>query len=300
MAVFVTGASGFVGSELVRALAARGFGVRCFNGTGHPISGADGGEPSPDRLGDIASIERALSGADTILHLGAAANGFDPPELTRLNHRGTVNLVEAARRQGVKRMVLLSALGANPTKSTPLAYSKWLAEETIKRSGLDFTVLRSSVIVGAGDRLLDPLIRHLRRRPVLPLPGFGRIRIQPVWVGDVVRCLMACLERRDSVGRTYAIGGPEILTYRDLVRRLAKKLGTPRLFLPFPLWGYRRVMNRHHSHSFTIIWECSASGRDSVTPHDAVHQAFHFLPRPLDEVAAVPPFEQGERPRSST
>jgi NADH dehydrogenase len=299
MAVFVTGASGFVGRELVRALLARGFGVRWLNGTGRPVPGANGRASSPGSLGDIASIERALSGADTILHLAAAANGFAPPELTRLNYRGTVNLVEAARRQGVKRVVLLSALGANPTKSTPLAYSKWLAEETIKRSGLDFTVLRSSVIVGAGDRLLDPLIRHLRRRPVLPLPGLGRIRIQPVWVGDVVRCLIACLDRRDSSGRAYAIGGPEVLTYRDLVQRLSKTLGTPRLFLPLPLFCYRRVMSRHHSHSFTMIMECSASGRDSVTPPDAVHQAFHFLPRPLEEVVPALPFRPGERPRSS-
>jgi NADH dehydrogenase len=180
----------------------------------------------------------------------------------------------------------LNFLGANPTKATPLAYSKWLTEETVKRSGLGYTVLRSSVIIGEDDRFLSPLIRCLRHALMLPLPGLGRIRLQPVWVGDVVRCLLQCLEDPHAAGRTYAIGGPEIFTFRDLMRRLLRLLGAPRLLLPSPLWLFRSVFRRDHSHSLTMMAELSASGRDSITDPAAVANSFQFQPRPFDDVLA--------------
>ncbi|HLC42096.1 MAG TPA: NAD-dependent epimerase/dehydratase family protein [Methylomirabilota bacterium] len=287
MTILVTGASGFVGRELVRALAARDYRLRCLNGSTTPAPVHSKTEWVAGNLNDLASIERALSGVECIVHLASTPNGLAPLDLTRVNYGGTVNLIQVARNQGVKRIVLLSVLGANPTKATPLAYSKWLAEETVKRSGLGFTVLRSSVIVGAEDRFLSLLVRRLRRALPLLLPGFGRIKLQPVWVGDVVRCLIACVEDPHAAGRTYAVGGPEILSYRELLRRLAQRCGGRRLIVPAPPRLFQALIRRYRSHAFTMVAELSLSGRDSVTEPAAIEKNFRFEARRFEEV--LPP-----------
>lgn len=284
MAILITGASGYVGRALVHELHGRGAALRCVVGPrAHPLGGA---EVLRWDLGAREGLENLLSGVETVVHLAGASDGFDPAGVTRVNYGSTLNLVEAASEVGVKRFVLVSALGSVPEKSAPHAYSKWLAQETVRKSRLGFTILKSSLLMGRGDRFLTPLLRKVHASSIVPMPGAGRIRLQPVWVGDVVRVLLCCLEDANTAGRSYVLGGPETLTFRELLGRLSGWADRRRALLPLPARAFCRWAARLPSHPIALVGELAGLGRDSVATVDAIPEAFGFAPRGLGEVLA--------------
>lgn len=223
--IFLTGATGFVGRHVLPALLGAPYHVRCLvrrttdmeHLTGCSVYIGDLLQPQP--------WEPAVKGTDTVIHLASIHRG-SPELLHRTNAEGTAQLVAIAERAGVKKFLYLSTLTAAPKPQWPYAHSTWLAEQAIQQSSLDYTILRCSIIVGAGDPFLGGIIKTAQRWPVVPIIGDGRTRFQLLDVQDVVRCVLQIVQQEKRFSRKLlSIGGPEALSYEEIVHSVLAVLG---------------------------------------------------------------------------
>ncbi|HBH25877.1 MAG TPA: complex I NDUFA9 subunit family protein [Rhodospirillaceae bacterium] len=237
--VTVFGASGFLGSAVVGAFARAGWRVKaaCRRPEAgyalRPLGTPGQVEPVPFMAGDRGSTERALAGAQTAvncvgtLHRGLAPLNADLPGL----------IGAAARAAGVERFVHVSALGVQGGPSRYAASKLWGESAAREAFGLDTTVLRPSVIFGPGDRFFALFARLSALFPALPLVGGGGTRFQPVYVGDVAR---AALQALDVPPETYSLGGPEAVTFRQVLERVCTWTGRRRALVPLP-WALAKA-----------------------------------------------------------
>jgi uncharacterized protein YbjT (DUF2867 family) len=238
--ILVTGGTGFVGPKIVHTLRAEDRPVRCL------VRDADraktlaswGCELAQGDVTDGDSIRRAVEGCEVVVHLVAIIQG-KPEQFERIMVQGTRNVVEAAKEAGIRRFVLMSALGTSEeTKDLSLYFgSKWQMEQTVKGSGLEHVVFRPSFIFGKGGGALATFQRVVRLSPVIPLFGAGDQRVQPIWIDDVAEYYAAAIDRPEAANRTFELGGPEIVTYEELYDRIKRVLGKrrPKLHMPFGL-----------------------------------------------------------------
>jgi len=252
MKVAVTGGTGFVGRHLARALladrhevtlVARGMDRRDPSILG---SGATLVAASAD---DADSLRRAFAGCDAVAHFAGINREIGSQTYERVHVRGTAAVVDAARASGVRKIVYLSFLRARPACGSPYHESKWAAEEILRGSGLDYTILKSGVIYGRGDHLLDHVSRALFTFPFFPLVGLRPTRLRPVFVDDVVRIARAALIDPRLSRRTIAVLGPEELGAGDAIRRIATAVGRIVPVVPAPVifhrmlgWLFERTM----------------------------------------------------------
>jgi NADH dehydrogenase len=193
---------------------------------------------APIGIGYEQELVRAFVGCDTVVHL--AGINLERAEQTyhRVHIEGTRNVVSAASQAGVNRIVVLSFLRARPGIGSEYHESKWIAEEIVRASGLDYTVVKAGIIFGAGDSMLGHLGRWLRTVPLFPMVGFRDSTIRPVAVEDVVRILHAALVDSRLSRRTVLAVGPEELTLGQSVRRIASVLGRRAYLFPLPVWAH--------------------------------------------------------------
>ncbi len=234
--ILVTGASGFVGRHVTRELAASGVRVRAMVRTARGAAALDDVDCELVRgdVTDPASLRAAARGMRTIVHLVAIVEGA-PSAFERVMAAGTGNLVEAARESGVRRLVLMSALGTGPNATVPYFRAKWAAEQTVGGCGIDHVVLRPSFVFGADGGALPRFIRIARLFPLTPVIGPGTQRVQPIWIDDVVRAVRLAVDGEGSNGPV-ELGGPDAVTWSDLWRRLKGALGTRRPTVHVPFW----------------------------------------------------------------
>jgi len=246
--ILITGAAGYVGSNLVRHLVAQGKPLRALvhSPDKAAIRLADARDQIEIVCGDVTRPETlapALEGASAVVHLVAVAIERGRGDYERINAQGTVNLVDAAKAAGVRRFVNMSQNGADSRLPYRFLASKGRAQDYVAASGLDWTALRPSVIWGPGDEFANVQARLIKLTPlVFPIVGDGSARFQPVWVGDVVAVVARCLEDASTIGGEYALGGPEVLTYAQIVRRVLEALGARRLTINVPVPLLRPVI----------------------------------------------------------
>lgn len=239
--ILITGAAGFVGSNLVHHLVAQGKPVRALVHSPHKAAVRLAGVRDQIEIvrGDVThpeTLRPALEGASAVVHLVAVAIERERGDYERINTGGTVNLVDAARAAGVQRFIIMSQNGADSRLPYRFLASKGRAQDYVAASGLDWTALRPSVIWGPQDEFANVQARLIRLTPLIfPIVGDGGARFQPVWVGDVAAAVARCLDDESTVGGEYALGGPEVLTYAQIVRRVLKALGARRLTINVPL-----------------------------------------------------------------
>jgi NADH dehydrogenase len=219
MNVLVVGGTGFIGTHLCRELHDRGHDVTALSRS--PDDGAlpDGVETV---MGDITaydSIEGAFEDRDVVVNLVALSPLFRPRggnEMHYAIHRdGTENVLEAAEAHGLERIVQMSALGADPDGETAYVRSKGQAEALVRESDLEWVIVRPSVVFGDGGEFI-PYTKRLAPPYLTPLPGGGKTRFQPIWVGDLVPMLADAVETDEHAGEIYEIGGPEVLTLAEI------------------------------------------------------------------------------------
>ena len=234
--ILVTGASGFVGRHVTRELAASGATVRALVRTARGAAALEGIDCELVRgdVTDPASLRAAARGVRSIVHLVAIIEG-SPATFERVMAAGTGNLVEAAREGGVRRIVLMSALGTGPSATVPYFRAKLAAEQTVASSGVEHVALRPSFVFGADGGALPRFLRIARLAPVTLVLGPGTQRVQPIWIDDVVRAVRLGLDADGAVGPV-ELGGPDAVTWNDLWGRLKTALGTRRPALNVPFW----------------------------------------------------------------
>jgi NADH dehydrogenase len=237
--VFVTGATGFVGRAVVARLRLAGCPV-CI------LARQPGSAPVRDlvsrfgvevRQGDVTapeSLPAAMTGAQAIVHLVGIISEVRRVTFERLHTEATRNVVHAAQTTGIRRLVHMSALGTRPNAASRYHQTKWAAEEIVRHSGLDWTIFRPSLIYGPEDHLVNLFATLIRRLPVVPVLGGEQTRFQPVAVERVAEAFAGALTRKEAVGQTFDLCGPERMTRRELLEQVMAAMGRRRLLVRVP------------------------------------------------------------------
>jgi uncharacterized protein YbjT (DUF2867 family) len=267
--ILVTGASGFIGRSLLLALSDAERPVKAYRG----------------RINDPLSLRAELLDVDTVFHLAGSETRDRVRLLKHVDVEGTERLLEECRRARVERFILVSRLNADPHSLYPLLKAKGQQERLILDSGIPYTILRSATLFGKEDRFLNVISALAAWSwPFVWLPGGGRVAMQPLWVEDLVRCLMLCLERNDLVNQTLEVGGEERLHYAAIVRHVLAMTGTRRIPLGFGVklmrpisavlfgWWPRPPVTRFFLDRFSV---------PEVVALDSVNRQFGFRPARL-------------------
>lgn len=238
--VLVTGATGFVGREVVRQLRAHGHTVRALvrrprSAVAETLVQTAGVELAPGDILDPEAVRTAMAGTQAVVHLVGIIREFGNQTFENMHIRATRHVVEAATTAGVQRLVHISAIGTRPDAPARYHRTKWQAEELVRHSGLPWVILRPSLIYGPGDQFINLFARISRWSPVLPLLGRRTTLFQPVFVRIVGRCVAGALTHPDTPRRILDVCGPERLTLEAILRTLLAALNRRRLLLPIPL-----------------------------------------------------------------
>ena len=229
MEIFITGASGFIGRALCRTLTTEGHHLRCLVRSGSEIRLISSPLIKPV-VGDLFAPEQLASlikGADAVIHLVGIIREFPAKQITfaRLHHQATLSIIAATNQAGVKRYLHMSANGARKEAQTAYHKTKWLAEEAVRQSKLDWTIFRPSLVYGAEDQFISLLASLIRKSPLIPVMGDGQYRMQPVPVELLAKGFAVALEREAAIGKTYHCGGKECLSYNQLLDLVGEALG---------------------------------------------------------------------------
>jgi len=294
--ILVTGARGFVGSHLLPALIDAGHRVVALARS--PAAGENildrlpaAQRPSVDvRLGDVTRPETlapALAGVDAVVHLVAIPRDFKAgAELRLVNTEGTRAIVVAMQQAGVRRIVHMGAMGVVDDPNLHYASSKAKAEALVQASGLDWTILKPSLQFGEGDGFFNIVAALVRISPgIVPVPGNGDARFQPIHAGDVAAVTVRTLADPTTVGQVFELGGPRYWTYREITREVLTALGKKRAILPMPVVLIRLVAGTAelvHIPFPVATGQLRQLRLDNIGPLDLIPSRFGFEPRPME------------------
>jgi len=287
--ILLTGATGNVGSALLRHLTASGQHVRCLV--------RDPRRLGPERvrvqiaLGDLAnpaSFRHALRGVDTVIHLAAAIRDQPRASLEELNAVATLRLLRAAERTGIERFMFFSALGASLNQRARFFRAKALAEDAVERSPLQTVVFAPSIIYSPRDPWIR-LLETMSLLPALPISGAGRALYQPIWAEDVAACVTSVLAGRADGRQRIELAGPETLSYDDIARETLRALHRRRRLLHLPLPVVRAglgTLERIVGGNAFATWEEAELMEIPMTTPDgtADAEALGVSPRPMRAV----------------
>jgi len=291
--ILVTGGTGLVGRAVVQELLQNGFVVRCL--VRDPAKArfvlGDGPALAPGDVTDYPSLQRAAADCAGVVHLVAIIRERGAATFRQINVAGTANVVRAATAAGARRFIHMSALGVKPGPAYRYAHSKWEAEEIVRNSSLAWTILRPSVVFGPGFGFFDRMEQSVRLSP----PPFvfypaSKTLFQPVAAADVARCVRLALEDPRTIRRTIDLGGPEHLTYREMLDIFLAAKKIRRLKIPVPVCLLRLVvpvMEKLLPDPPVTAVELKQMGCSSVTAPDSVEKEFGFKPAGLHEGLAA-------------
>ncbi|MBI2470377.1 MAG: complex I NDUFA9 subunit family protein [Planctomycetes bacterium] len=240
MKIFLTGSTGFVGKHILRDLLENNYQVRCLVriGSEQKISPYKDIEIVHGDVTDASSLEGKLEGCDAVINLVGIIREFPGKGITfeKLHYEGTANLVRAARSQRVMRFIQMSALGARPDGKTQYQQTKYRAEECVRTSGLDYTIFRPSIIFGPGDKFVNLFANMLKTQQFVPIVGNGRYQMQPVAVENVSMGFTKSIERKDAVGKTFDVGGPERIEFNQIIDTIGEVICAPPYKIHIPVF----------------------------------------------------------------
>ena len=290
--ILVTGGTGFVGPKIVRALRDRDLPVRSLVRRPGERSAATlaawGSELVQGDMTEAESLRRAVDGAEVVMHLVAIRQGREE-DFRRIMEQGTRDLATAAKEAGVRRLVLMSALGTSAETKDLVPYyrAKWEMEQTVQGSGIEHVVFRPSFVF-SGDGGILPTFRRLARvAPVTPIIGSGEQQIQPIWLDDVAAYFAAAVDEPEAANRTFELGGPDKVTWNEFWRRLKRELGQrrPSVHVPVGLMRLNALVTERLPGNIPLTRDLLTmlEHGNNVVSNDAAVETFGLPLVPLDE-----------------
>ena len=272
--ILVTGGSGFVGRSLLRTLRQQGRPVRAYTG----------------RMNDPLQLRKELEGVEVVFHLASAEARGRARLLQHVDVEGSERLLEEGQRAGIAHLVVMSRLRADPHSLYPLLRAKGKVEQLVRRRDIPYTIVRSATLFGMEDRFLNVIAGLAAWTwPFVWLPGGGDVVLQPLWLEDLVRCLVGVLERPELRGETVTVAADERLRYRDVVNYVLEAAALQRRPLKVDLRLVRALakftMGLRQYPPVTGFFLDRFSMAD-VAPIDSVLRTFGFRPeRMVDHIA---------------
>ena len=288
MNIAIVGATGFVGAHLVPHLVKAGHHVIAVSRTGRRLHAwTDAVEARAADVTTGTGLDAALAGADAVVHLVAIPRESKGRRFEEVNVIGTRSVVEAAQRAGTRRFVHLSVMGVVDDPKLGYLRSKARGEQIVRESALDWVVLRPSLMFGEGDGFFNIVKTTLRywSPGIVAIPGKGDTRFQPLSADDLAIAVERSLTNADRTGSVYELGGPDWLTYRQIVDEVMRVTGMRRLKvpIPIPLIGALTAVTDRVLPIFPVTHDQIGSlQRQNYTDRDAFEKAFGVKPRKLD------------------
>jgi uncharacterized protein YbjT (DUF2867 family) len=288
--ILVTGGTGFVGGHVVHALRADDKPVRALVRDRRRAAKLEswGVELADGDVTNPASLRSALAGVDAVVHLVAIRQG-GPEQFQRVMVDGTRNLIAAAGEQGIRRFVLMSALGTSEETKDVVPYygAKWQMERDVETSGIPYVIFRPSFIFGPDGGILPTFAKLARLTPVTPIVGNGRQRIQPIWADDVGAYFTQAVDSEAAVNRLFELGGPDAVTWNEFWERLKRARGMrrPSVHVPVALMRINALVTERLPGNIPLtrdLLKMLEAGDNVVTDTSAV-DVFRLPLVPLDE-----------------
>jgi len=282
--ILVTGGTGFVGRALIRQLVRNGQQVRTLIRPSKRTPALPRGvevEVAVTSLSDERGLRAALRGVDVVYHLAGAEHEGPRGNILQTDAHGTANLARAAAQARIQRFLYVSHLGASRSSFYPLLKIKGVAEEHIRKSGVPHTIFRSAILYGPEDHFTTTLARLASLYPVMFLPGQGEVLLQPLWVEDLVTCLLWSLDNPDTANQTYEVGGAEYFPYRQVLEIILSVIHKNPALVPLGLPYLRSltlfmqgIVPNFPLSSFWVDY----LGYNRTAPSDTISRVFGFLP----------------------
>jgi uncharacterized protein YbjT (DUF2867 family) len=283
--ILVTGGTGFIGRVLIEHLVSLGKPVRTLLRPSQVSPNLPRGIPvevAVCSLKDERGLRAALKGVDVIYHLAGTERLGTRADLAGVDIEGTQSLVQVAVQAGVQRFFFISHLGADRLSAYPVLKAKAIAEAQIIRSGISYTIFRSAVVYGPNDQFTTSIAQILKLSPgFFLMPGNGTVLVQPLWVEDLVACLVYSLQDPKMINQIYSIGGCECLEFQAVIRSVEKAIGIRRVLVPLPS-SYLRTVALMLEQSFpqfpiSIFW-VDYLATDRTCPLDTLPRVFGLMP----------------------
>jgi NADH dehydrogenase len=286
--ILVTGASGFVGRHVVQALLAAGQNVRAL--VRDPKKGAvPGCELVQGDMTDASSLRRAVEGVEGVVHLVAVRQGKEE-KFQRVMAQGGKDLVTAAREAGVKRFLLMSALGTREENVNVVPYfrAKWEVEQLVKGSGIDHVIFQPSLIFGPDGGIIPTFRKLVKLAPVTPIIGSGERKVQPIWVDDMAAYFVRALDLQAATNRAFEVGGPEAVTWNEFWVRFRSVLGVrrrPTIHVPVGLMRVNALLTERLPGDIPLTRDLLTmlEHEDNVVTNDEAVETFQIPLVSLDE-----------------
>jgi nucleoside-diphosphate-sugar epimerase len=239
--IMVTGASGFIGRNMVSELIKRGYSVTAFDFNGSAkveLEGKFGSEVFTFVQGDVRNsgdVAKACAGADAVIHLAGAIRISDYQANYDIHVKGAENIIDSCKKEGIGRIIAYSSVAASKEKPGAYGSTKKQSEEVFFKSGLDVTILRPTMVIGPGCIGLATIVKQVRAYPLaIPLIGSGKSLRQPVYVKDIVNVTINSLDNSQSFGKSYGIGGKDTIPFKELVSVVRREVRVKKFLVPVP------------------------------------------------------------------
>ncbi|BCB97102.1 oxidoreductase [Dissulfurispira thermophila] len=293
--LFIAGGTGFIGKYLLNALSKDGYKVRCLVRTEEKAAACKkvGFDAVIGDITDKGSLKGKLNGCDILVHLVGIIEEKGGMTFEKVHVEGTRNLIDEAKRANIKHIFYQSALGASISSWAKYYKTKAEAEEIVRASSIPYTIFRPSLVVGRGDGFTEKLKELVGLGPFVPIPGSGNGKFQPIYVEDWVKCFLTLFSNGSGFtihdSQIYEFGGPEHLTYNEIVLQLMEAMGInkPLVHIPvklikmsLPFSKISQEVGRLLGKEIPTVTgeQLSLLQLDNICDRDSVEKNFGFVP----------------------